>query len=182
MKQIIERLLFSVLILAAGTAFGAVPSIKVTVFDAGSKVAFKGAIDGSGTFSTGNLKAGSYVVQFNAPNATVKGNQYLLVVSAGSKKVSADGVAGEKFLGGGVAMRVEVGSGLKIMGQVADSVNARIDSKSQKRLVWARPRIGSNMPGRWVPEDSAEAVSAYNSGEIRREDLRKWQDHGDTPH
>ena len=182
MKQIIGRVLFSIVILASGPAFGGVPSMKVTVFDAGSKVAFKGALKSDGSFSTGNLKAGPYVVQFNAPNATVKNNQYVLVVSAGNKKVSADGVAGEKFLGGGVAMRVEVGSGLKIIGQVANSVNARIDSKSQQRLVWVRPRIGSNMPGRWVPEDSAEAVSSYNSGEIRREDLRKWQDHGDTPH
>jgi hypothetical protein len=182
MKQIIGRVLFSIVILATGAAFGAVPSMTVTVFDPGSKVAFKGPLNSSGIFSTGNLRAGSYVVQFNAPNATVKGNQYLLVVSAGTKKVSADGVTGEKFLGGGVAMGVEVGSGLKITGQVANSVSARLDSKTQQKMVWVRPRIGSNMPGRWMPEDSAEAVSAYNSGEIRREDLRKWQDHGDTPH
>jgi len=38
------------------------------------------------------------------------------------------------------------------------------------------------MPGRWVPADSAQIVSARNSGEIRREDMVKWQDHGDTEH
>ena len=43
-----------------------------------------------------------------------------MVVSAGKKKVIATGVSGEKFHGGGVAMRVNVGPGLKITGQVAN--------------------------------------------------------------
>ena len=165
--------------MVAGAAFGALPSLKVTVSDVGGKVAFKGVTDTSGTFSTANLNPGHYVVQFNATNATVKGSEYMLVISAGKKKVLAEAVEGEKFLGGGVAMRLEVGSGLKIIGVVASALNVRVDPKTGKRLVWLRPRIGSNMPGRWVPEDSAESISSFNSGEIRREDLRKWQDHGD---
>ena len=179
MKHIISRVLFLIVFMVAGAAFGALPSLKVTVSDAGGKVAFKGQTDTSGTFSTANLNPGHYVVQFNATNATVKGSEYMLVISAGKKKVLAEAVEGEKFLGGGVAMRLEVGSGLKIIGVVASALNVRVDPKTGKRLVWLRPRIGSNMPGRWVPEDSAEIISSFNSGEIRREDLRKWQDHGD---
>ena len=179
MKHIISRVLFLIVFMVAGAAFGALPSLKVTVSDAGGKVAFKGVTDTSGTFSTANLNPGHYVVQFNATNATVKGSEYMLVISAGKKKVLAEAVSGEKFLGGGVAMRLEVGSGLKIIGVVASALNVRVDPKTGKRLVWLRPRIGSNMPGRWVPEDSAEIISSFNSGEIRREDLRKWQDHGD---
>jgi hypothetical protein len=120
-------------------------------------------------------------VQFNSKSPTaVNGNRYALFISAGNKKVVADTVAGEKFGGGGVAMRIEVVSGLKITGQVTTGLLVRLDPKTGQRLVWLRPQIGSNMPGRWVPADSAQAVSFFNSGEIRREDLAKWQDHGDT--
>ena len=150
--------------------------------DPAGKVAFKGATNTSGTFATGNLGAGNYVVQFNSSNAAVKGQQYTLVVSAGKKKVSANAVAGDKLTAGGVAMKIDVAAGLKITGQVATESNVRVDPKTKKRLVYITPRIGSNMPGRWVPEDSAEIVSSYNSGEIRREDVRKWQDHGDVGH
>jgi hypothetical protein len=180
MKQFIRSLLFLPILLAASIAF-AVPSMKVTVFDARGKVAFQGVTNATGTFTTGALQPGRYIVQFNSrgPSA-VNGNQYALVISAGSKKVVADVVAGEKFLGGGVAMRIEVGSGLRIAGQLMEGALARIDPKTGQKLVWLRPTIGSNMPGRWVPADSAQLVSARNSGEIRREDLVKWQDHGDT--
>src|ERR1044072_6126705 len=83
-----------------------VPPMTVTVFDAAGKVKFKGATDPNGTFGTANLSPGAYVVQFNAKNATAKQNSYLLVVAAGKKKVIATGVAGETFMGGGVAMRI----------------------------------------------------------------------------
>ena len=155
--------------------------MKVTVFDARGKVAFQGATNTSGTFGTGALPPGRYIVQFNSKSAgTVAKNQYALVVSAGSKKVVADVVAGEKFVGGGVAMRIEVGSGYRIAGQIMEGALARIDPKTGQKLVWLRPTIGSNIQGRWVPADSAYLISSLNSGELRREDLVKWQDHGDT--
>src|SRR5437660_4740221 len=181
MKHILRSISFSIVVfVAVCIASAAVPPMKVTVSDAAGKVAFKGLTDTSGTFSTANLKPGHYVVQFNATSAAVKRSEYMLVISAGKKKVLAEAVSGEKFLGGGVAMRLEVASGLKIIGVVASALNVRVDPKTGKKLVWLRPRIGSNMPGRWVSEDSAEIVSSYNSGEIRREDMRKWQDHGDV--
>lgn len=180
MKPSIRCILSLPILLAASVAL-AVPSMKVTVFDSGGKVAFQGASNTSGNFSTGTLQPGRYIVQFNAKGpAALNGNQYALVVSAGSKKVVADVVAGEKFLGGGVAMRIEVGSGLRIAGQVLEGALARIDPKTGQKLVWVRPRVGSNLTGRWVPADSAAMISYQNSGEIRREDLVKWQDHGDT--
>jgi len=42
----------------------------------------------------------------------------MLIVSAGKKKVSADAVAGEKFLAGGVAMKIEFDAASSIVGQV----------------------------------------------------------------
>src|SRR5438309_10946845 len=118
MKPIFASTLFSTILFAASAAF-AVPSMKVTVFDADGKVAFKGVTSTSGTFATANLSPGHYVVQFNATSAAVKRSEYMLVISAGKKKVLAEAVSGEKFLGGGVAMRLEVGSGLKIIAVIA---------------------------------------------------------------
>ena len=59
--------------------------MDVTVFDANGKVAFKGPMSANATFATRNLHPGHYVVQFNSRRAAVKNNQYLLVVSAGTK-------------------------------------------------------------------------------------------------
>jgi len=182
MKQIIRSVLFSTILLAASAAF-AVPSMKVTVFTEGGRIAYQGATGTSGTFATGALQPGRYIVQFNSKSATaVKGNRYALFVSAGNKKVVAETVEGEKFFGGGVAMRIIVGSGLKIAGMVTTGLTVQIDPKTVQRLVWLRPQTGSNMPGRWVPADSIQLISPWNAGEVRREDLQKWQDHGDVEH
>jgi len=135
--------------------------MEVTVFDASGKVGFKGAMGANGTFATATLQPGRYVVQFNTKSAAAKGNQYLLVVSAGQKKVIATGVSGETFIGGGVAMRVSVGSGMKITGQVANEqrVAREGDLKYRvvggQRFVWVSEGLGSNIGGRWVEESLA---------------------------
>lgn len=105
-------------LVAASVANAGVPSMNVTVSDSSGKAAFKGPTKDDGVFATAKLQPGSYVVQFTAKNSSVKGGQYSIVVGAGQKKVVANAVAGEKFLGPGVAMKVEVGAGLNITGQV----------------------------------------------------------------
>lgn len=100
-----------------------IPSINVTVSDSTGKAAFKGATKNDGEFATAKLPPGSYVVQFTTTNSSVKNGQYSIVVGAGNKKVVANAVAGAKFLGGGVAMKVEVGAGLNIAGQVVVGPN-----------------------------------------------------------
>ena len=179
MKQFIRSVLFLTIVLGASIAL-AVPSLKVTISDSAGKVAFKGATNTSGAFATKNLPAGNYVVQFNSSDSSLKGQALNLIVSAGKKKVTAEAISGDKLLTGGVAMKVDVGANLNISGQISSALNAKIDPKTKKKLVYIPPRIGSNLPGRWVPEDSAEAVAARNSGELRTEDMRKWQDHGDA--
>lgn len=124
MKNMIRGSVLSLLLVTACMARGGVPSLKVTVFDAGGKTTFKGATNAKGAFATANLKPGNYVVQFNSTGGGMKGNQYAIVVSAGMKKVAAAAVPGEKFAGGGVAMRVVVDAGLNITGQVAEEGSA----------------------------------------------------------
>lgn len=176
MKNMIRSAVVSLLLIAACMAYGAVPPINVTVSDAGGKAAFKGSTNAKGTFETAKLKPGNYVVQFNSTSGAVKGNSYAIVVSAGTKKVSAAGVSGEKFAKGGVALKVDVGAGLNIAGQVAAEANGA--SKNGKKMVWIPPQLGSNMPGHWAEEGSAEAIAARTAGNLSTQGVHDMQERG----
>ena len=150
--------------------------MNVIVSDSSGKVAFRGATNAEAAFSTANLAPGNYVVQFQSTSQALKGNQYLVVVAAGGKKVIADAVPGEKFHGGGVAMRVAVERGLRITGQVAtDQVAAFVGSSKVKvidgkRYVWVKARTGSNLPEHWEEEGLAAArfVATISNDKLRR--------------
>jgi hypothetical protein len=118
MKNLFPKLWFFLWLAAGSFAHAGLPSLHVTVSDPAGKAAFKGVTKGDGVFATAKLPAGNYVVQFTTTNSSAKSGLYSIVVAAGSKKVVANGVAGDKLLGAGVAMKVEVGTGLNITGQV----------------------------------------------------------------
>jgi hypothetical protein len=118
---------------AASVASAAVPLINVTVADSSGKAAYKCTTDGNGTFATGKLQPGGYVVYFHSKSAP-KGSKYLLVISAGTKKVMANAVEAEKFAAGGVAMKIEVAAGLNITGQVA-AAGAQTSSGFKERNI-----------------------------------------------
>ena len=122
MKPLTLNILSAFLFALASIAYGATPPIDVTVSDPTGKVAYKGKTNADGTFSTRQLQPGNYVVQFNCQN--VKGD-HAIVIAAGNKKVATDFVRGSQFRGGGLAMKVEVGAGLNITGQVAEAPTAR---------------------------------------------------------
>jgi hypothetical protein len=86
--------------------------------------------------------AGHYVVQLNTNSAAVKNNQYLLVVAAGKKKVIAAAVPGEKFITGGVAMKVDVESRLQITGQIANDQATADQGVSRYRVITANAMPG----------------------------------------
>lgn len=137
MKNLLLQFGLCLCLVAASVAKAAVPSLNVIVSDSTGKAAFKGATKSDGDFATAKLPPGSYVVQFTTANVAVKNGQYSIVVGAGTKKVVANAVAGEKFLGGGVAMKVQVGAGLNIAGQVVlgpTVVNSRYYKESLGRL------------------------------------------------
>jgi hypothetical protein len=134
MKNLFPKLGLGLFLVAALVANAGVPSMNVTVSDSTGKAAFKGATKDDGVFATAKLQPGKYVVQFAAKNSSVKGGQYSIVVGAGQKKVVANAVAGEKFLGAGVAMKVEVGAGLNITGQVVAGNSANTSSLSRDSL------------------------------------------------
>src|SRR5450631_1624951 len=155
MKNVILSTAMSFLLIAASMAYGGIPPMSVTVSDAGGKAAFKGTTNASGGFTTSKLQPGKYIVQVNGG---AKGSQYTIVVSAGTKKVSASAVAGTKLASGGVALKVDLASVLNITGQIAAETGPT--TKGGKKMVWITPQLGSNMPGHWVEEGSAEEVAA----------------------
>ena len=130
MKNLFSAIGLCLFLVVAAGANGAIPPVNVTVSDAGGKLAYKGATKNNGAFATEKLQPGKYVVQFSSKNAALKGGSYSVVVSAGTKKVVANGVAGDKFLAGGVAMKVDVASNLNITGQVATGPVATVTQKN----------------------------------------------------
>jgi hypothetical protein len=115
MKNLIRGTILSLCFAIACMAYGAVPTLNVTVSDASGKVAFRGKTDAHGTFTTEKVKPGTYDVQFTSPSAIT--GSYSIKVSAGVKHVSAAGVAGDKFAKG-VALKVNVQNLLEIVGEV----------------------------------------------------------------
>ena len=176
MKNLIRSTALS-LFLAVGMAYGAVPAVNVIVSDASGKAAFKGTTNAKGTFATAKLQPGNYAVQFSS-NGAIQGN-YTIVVSAGTKKVSAAGVAGEKFAKGGVALKVDVGANLNIAGQVA--AEAPGASKNGKTMVWIPPMAGSHMPGHYAEKGSAEEIEARAEGRMSTQDVSNLQQHSQRP-
>lgn len=134
MKNLFPKFGLCLFLVAASLANAGVPSMNVTVSDSTGKAAFKGATKGDGDFATAKLQPGNYVVQFTTKNSSLKGGQYSIVVAAGKKKVVANAVAGEKFLSGGVAMKVEVGAGLNITGQVVAGTSVNNPAAHRDRL------------------------------------------------
>jgi hypothetical protein len=177
--RIFARIFIALLFASASLAFGALPQLTVTVADSGGKPAFKGVTNAQGAFATGTLKPGNYVVQFNAKKAE-KTTSYALVVSAGKKKVTADSIPGEKLMGGGVAMKIDVGSGLSITGLVTTGMQTKVD-KDGKKMVWIPQKTGSNLPAHWAPEDSAEAKELKSRGTFSTKSIEDIQSHQFQP-
>lgn len=178
MKNLSRSLFLVVGLFAATVAFGAVPPLSVTVSDASGKAAYKGTTDKTGAFTTAKVKPGSYIVQLKSASAIT--GTYAIVLAAGVKKVSAGGVTGEKFSKGGVALKLEVTNLLNIVGQVSSESGASV-SKNGKKMVWIPKQLGSNLPGHWVEEGSAEAIAAKTSGTMSTQDVGNIQSRGSSP-
>lgn len=134
MKNLFPKLGFYLFLVVASVTNAGVPSMNVTISDPSGKAAFKGATKNDGAFATAKLQPGNYVVQFTTNNSSVKGGQYSIIVAVGKKKVVANAVAGEKFLSGGVAMKVEVGAGLNIIGQVVSGTGVNTSTAHKDSL------------------------------------------------
>jgi hypothetical protein len=181
MKTIARSIVVGLIGAAASVAVAAVPSINVTVADSSGKAAYKGATSSNGTFATGKLQPGGYIVQFNSKSAP-KGSKYAVVISAGIKKVTANAVEAEKLAAGGVAMKIDVAAGLNITGQVAaEDKNSAPMGHNGKPMVWIPKKTGTNIAAHWADSDSAEAKQAQTTGNLSTKNIQDRQSQGITP-
>jgi hypothetical protein len=108
MKNLFPKLGLCLFLVVSSLANAGVPSMNVTVSDSTGKAAFKGSTKDDGVFTTAKLQPGKYVVQFAAKNSSVKAVNTPL----SSVPTERSGKCGcrRKFLGVGVAMKVDVGA------------------------------------------------------------------------
>lgn len=178
--KIMAWCLIGIVAAIGSVANAAVPTVNIAVSDSSGKTAFKGATNASGLFVASKLTPGSYAVQFNS-NSAPKGSHYTLALIAGKKKMSASMITAEKLSGAGVAMKIEVGAGGTIQGQVAlESADMRL-GKNGKPMVWIPKRVGSNMPAHWAESDSAEAKEVMASTSYSMKNLQNKMNQGVSP-
>lgn len=174
------------LFLAASVCYGGgIPMVSVAVINDSGKVVFAGKTRADGTFATGTLAPGSYVVKFTSGSPEVKSGNFALATFAGKKKVTANLVSGKQFVNGGVGMKIDVANGSNITGSIAnansnaDMGDATVKIIKGKKFVWVKNgEIGSHMGGRWV--EAGSQANERNSHKISNDDVRQIQDKGDA--
>lgn len=175
MKTILRSILLFAALFAT-TALFAVPPVNITVKQkSGGKIVKQVRSDSGGAFSVGSLPAGDYTLEFRSTGSSQSKEMEFSIAIDGTRKVASQSSGGS--LVGGVNVNVEVGPNAHVVGLILVGPDA-----AQRKMVYLRPTVGSNMPGKWVMKGSIEAVPARNQGYIRLEDVRKWQDHGDVGH
>ena len=156
---------------AVGRAAG-VPGVEVTVKQsAGGKIMKQVKTDASGNFVIGALPEGAYTVEFRAKHLPeLKKKQVSITVKGAKKSGSLEHVKGEQLVAG-AALKLEVARGSNLTGQIS----------SGPKMVWIPPILGSNRPGHWVEEDSAEAKASKTRGDMSKQSIQKMQENAYNP-
>ena len=154
-RGILLLFLFSTLPLVYAEAPKGVAGVSVMVKQNPSKHA---VTDARGVFSLDGLPAGSYTLAFRPQKAkdiktasttkAIVATSYSIKVEGTKRPVTQSGLTSDKLLAG-VEIRVDVGAGAKVRGQVL--------AETLKKMVWIPGEIGSNIPGHWADANSAEA-------------------------
>jgi hypothetical protein len=157
---------------AAYAAYVASPTVSITVKQRpGGRFVKQVTTNASGDFSLGALPAGAYVLEFRSPNPTDARNRQFSLWVAGTINTGTQNVAGNSLVTG-VALDVEVGPNANVNGQITTGPTAAV----RTRMIWIPAMLGSNFPGHWVWEDSAEAKLSRSRGIILAEHVRNMQD------
>jgi hypothetical protein len=174
MKNTIRNAFIAFLFLAAcavGNAAG-VPGVDITVKQtAGGKTMKQVRTDAAGNFVVGTLPGGEYTLEFRAKNQPeLKKKQVSITVKGAKKSGSLEHVKGEQLVAG-AALKLDVAPGANITGQIS----------SGPKMVWIPPMLGSNQPGHWVEEDSAEAKASKTRGNMSKDSIQKMQEKAYNP-
>lgn len=141
--------------------------------------------DGRGNFALGALPAGPCTLTFRARKAQDTKNSasdkvavattYSIKVEGAKRPVNQSGLISNHLIAG-YDVRVEVGAGANVRGQVA--------AGAIKKMVWISKEPGSNIPGHWAEEGSVEAKRAFKSNAhgMNGDGLRRWMDNASDVH
>jgi hypothetical protein len=150
------------------------PTVEITLRRGRGTIVKQVKSDADGVFTVGTFPAGSYSLEFRAKSAQNVRNQSFIIKIAGTKSRSSErGLSGRYFVGG-VSYEIETLPRTPLRGVItAGSV------RNARKMIWLPQEIGSNLPGHWVEEGSAQAVTGRNWGHYSIDAIRKMQDHGD---
>jgi hypothetical protein len=180
MKNMPGGIVFLLVALATPVIYGGEPPRGVAEVDVIVKQRPKDSAvtDARGNFGIEALAAGSYNLTFRARKAAnlhrttsdkvIVAMAYSIKIDGAKRSVKKTGLTSDDLLAG-VDVIVDLGPGARIRGQVASS--------SLKNMVWIMKEPGSNLPGHWVAEDSAEARAAihHNASAMRVEGVQQIQ-------
>jgi carboxypeptidase family protein len=156
---------------ASGNAAG-VGGVDVSVKpSAGGKAIKQARTDAAGNFSLGSLPEGAYTLEFRARTSPELKKQQVTISVAGTKKSGRlDKIPGDHLVAG-ATLKVETVRGASVTGQITTG----------PRMVWIPPILGSNRPGHWVEENSAEAKASKTRSHMSNESLQKMQENAYNP-
>jgi hypothetical protein len=141
---------------------------------AGGQVVAQTKSDASGAFTIGSVPPGAYTLELRTkevprlPAFTLK--------IAGVKSGETEKGILTRYLLGGAEFDIDAVSGTPLHGLISPGAT------NAKTMFWLPPVTGSILPGRWVEQGSAQAVSFRTVGYYNREAVMKIQEHMDMGH
>jgi Carboxypeptidase regulatory-like domain len=169
-RGILLLFVLSTLSVVYGEAPKGVAGVSVGVKQNPSK---RTVTDSRGNFSLEGLPAGSYTLTIRPQKANdtkmasttkaIVATSYSIRVEGTKHPSTQSGLTSDKLLAG-IDMRVEVGAGAKVRGQVL--------AEGVQKMVWIAQEPGSHIRGHWAAADSAEAKAKRgNTQTLSRDDL-----------
>jgi hypothetical protein len=180
MKHRTRGIVFLLVALATPVIYGGEPARGIAGVDVIVKQRPKdsGVTDARGNFAIEALAAGSYTLTFRARKAedlhrttsdkVIVAELYSIKIEGAKHAVNKSRLTSDRLLAG-YDINVDLGPSARIRGQVA--------ADSIRKMIWIPKETGSNIPGHWVEEGSAEAKAAvhHNANEMSAEEMRQTQ-------
>jgi hypothetical protein len=180
MKHRTRGIVFLLVALATPVIYGGEPGRGVAGVDVVVKQrpSDRAVTDARGNFAIEALAAGSYTLTFRArkaedlhhstPDKVIVATSYSIKIDGTKRALNKSGLTSDDLIAG-VDVVVDLGPGARIRGQV--------EARALKNFVWIPQESGSNIPGRWVEADSAEAKAAihHNANALSVEALQQIQ-------